>query len=136
MNIVNLIYVSTAINANVTKIEDILSESQTNNAKISITGILYYNSQYFLQCLEGERKNVNVLYNKIIQDPRHTNPMLLHYGVITERRYSDWNMSYVGNKVIEQHNFLKYLVHKDFNPYDMSGETSALLLEELAVFTE
>jgi len=51
-------------------IEDILSKARQENSKLNITGMLCFSSNYFLQCIEGSRANVNELYHKILNDKR------------------------------------------------------------------
>ena len=54
---------------------ELLSFCQTKNEKLGIKGILLYSEGNFFQILEGEKKVVLTLFDKIRKDPRH-------YGVI------------------------------------------------------
>ncbi|MEK0272692.1 BLUF domain-containing protein, partial [Vibrio vulnificus] len=63
--------------------------------KLGITGILFFNSQHFLQCLEGERNTVNQVYRSIINDSRHHNVVILDYSEIDSRDFHDWTMGYI-----------------------------------------
>lgn len=96
MFLVRLIYASTAVDAlTSTDYQNILASSIKNNAALDITGMLCCDGRYFLQCLEGARTVVNRAYSKILKDPRHTDVMLLSYGEVADRHFSEWAMGYV-----------------------------------------
>lgn len=96
MFLVRLIYASTATDRlSLADYQSILTASIKNNSDADITGMLCCNERYFLQCLEGSRKAVNDTYSRIINDPRHTNVMLLSYGEVAARHFSEWAMGYV-----------------------------------------
>ncbi len=88
-----LVYVSVR-NASCTdnEIQKILDSSIRNNGKIDITGVLLYSDKKFLQCLEGEYKEIISLYDKIKEDPRHQNVILLSLFSIKERSFPSWQM--------------------------------------------
>jgi hypothetical protein len=58
-------------------IEDILTKSKKNNERDDITGMLCFNHNYFLQCLEGSRESVNRTYSRICNDNRHKEMVIL-----------------------------------------------------------
>lgn len=96
MFLVRLIYASTATDIiNPTDYQKILTDSIKNNSASDVTGMLCCNGQYFFQCLEGSRQAVNNTYLRIINDPRHKNIMLLSYGQVAARHFSDWAMGYI-----------------------------------------
>lgn len=132
MFLVRLIYTSEAININEETIADILSTARGHNAKNGVSGILHFNSNYFLQCLEGGRAAVNNVYHKILNDPRHTKPLLLKYDTICERNFSDWSMAYVGEGKLNASTFYKYSKSSDFDPYLMNGDSAFRLLVDLS----
>lgn len=136
MSMVKLIYVSKAKNISLNKAREILESSRENNQKNSLTGILHFNDKYFLQCLEGSRENVNRTYQKILGDDRHSQPVLLSYDVIIERSFPNWSMGYVSSKDIKNDISFKYSNSKEFNPYDISGESADLLLKALSKYTQ
>jgi len=96
MFLVRLIYASTATDGLApNEYQAILSTSIKNNAASDITGMLCCNGQYFLQCLEGSRQEVNRTYSRILNDPRHQDVVLLSYGEVSTRQFSEWAMGYV-----------------------------------------
>ena len=94
--------------------------------------MLCFNRNYFLQCLEGSRKNVNDLFFKILKDNRHSEIMILDYQELIHRNYEKWSMGYVSeiekiNKIV-----LKYSRTDEFNPYEFTGDTAFHFLLELS----
>lgn len=73
---------------------DILAASRRNNPKRDITGMLLYSDGGFIQVLEGPKKAVIDLYEKIEQDPRHGSSIKLARGPIEERSFSGWEMGF------------------------------------------
>ncbi len=133
MYLVNMLYVSrTDPSFNPDDIAQILESSARNNARRGITGILAFNSSYFLQCLEGSRSAVNGAYHAILNDKRHHSPVLLAYHEIHQRQFPQWAMGYIGENLFSQEILLRYSNSSEFKPYELSGQSAAGLLVELA----
>lgn len=133
MYLVQLVYASKAApGLNNTDIENILTQAKRNNEKHAITGILSFNHNYFLQCLEGGRAAVNQTYQQIISDPRHSDAVILSYEQVDYRYFANWSMAFVPSSSLTHEMIMSYGISKDFNPFDMSGESALLLLTELA----
>lgn len=132
MHLVRLVYTSTICNGfGSSDVESIILSARTKNAANDITGLLCFNSNIFLQCLEGSREKVNLLYQRILHDERHKNVIMLSYEEIIEREYSDWSMGYVPDSSLTQHVNLKYSGNKIFDPYTMSAKSSHRLMCDL-----
>lgn len=133
MYLVRLIYVSKPTpQYDLQEIDSILAVSRANNKKLGITGILCYHPKFFMQLLEGSRERVNNLYNTILQDKRHTLPVILQYKEIISRDFSKWSMAYVSTKLLQEESLFKYCVDDEFRPYDMSGDMASSFLFEVA----
>ena len=133
MFLVNLIYASrTNPGFNPQDIEGILRSSLRNNERAGVTGILAFNSDYFLQCLEGSRSAVNDAYHRILHDRRHHDPVILTYHEVSHRHFPQWSMGYMGEFCQHRDILLKYAGSMDFQPYEMSGESASCMLLELA----
>ena len=66
-------YISTATkDYNDKEVMDLMNEWKEQNSELDIKGILLYSEGHFFQVLEGEKKNVISLFQKIQEDPRHT----------------------------------------------------------------
>lgn len=54
-----------------------------------------HDDTYFAQLLEGSRRDVNALYRRIVQDPRHDEVTPLLYASATRRVCAGWSMHFV-----------------------------------------
>lgn len=132
MFLVRLIYASTVCdNLTQNDIEELLSISKKNNASVGVTGLLLFSQDYFLQCLEGSRSQVNAIYQHILNDRRHKKVILLEYKEVAEREFGEWSMGYVPNIELTSPVNLRYSSSKHFDPYNMSGESAHKLLVHL-----
>ncbi|MEO8836066.1 MAG: BLUF domain-containing protein [Caldimonas sp.] len=132
--LVRLLYASrTAKTVNADALGAILKRSKENNAGLGVTGVLCHcaNAQLFLQVLEGGRSAVSALYNRIAQDERHCDVVLLSYEEIGERSFSSWSMGQVSMSRLNPALVLKYSQSATLDPYAVSGAASLALLREL-----
>ena len=91
----HLVYLSAATNAfSEDDLTDILRASRRNNQRRGVTGMLLYSDGGFIQALEGPKNEVLDLYEKIEQDPRHSNAIKLLDGPIEARDFSEWEMGF------------------------------------------
>ncbi len=129
MQLVRLVYASQKTSSfSPHDLEDVLACSKAFNERQHITGVLCFNRKFFLQCLEGSRKSVNELYNKIVNDERHSNVMLLHYEEISERFFSRWMMSFVPENHLHESLILRFSIDQVFDPYRMNAKSCLALL--------
>ena len=77
-----------------TDLSTILQQSRHWNALKGISGILLYVRGGIIQVLEGEAEAVEILFNRIQLDPRHTDVMRVMNRPITQRLFPDWTMGY------------------------------------------
>ncbi len=95
MSIISLVYVSVETRPMTGEdITDILTTARNFNASQGITGMLLYRTGYFIQALEGEADRVNALYEKIANDPRHKNVLLIYKNPIQKRAFGEWSMGF------------------------------------------
>jgi hypothetical protein len=95
MALLELIYTSLAEPTNQTKdVKDILASSERNNQATSVTGLLLFDSERYIQILEGDAEDVEALFHVIGQDSRHHSLELLHKGPIKGRSFDNWRMAY------------------------------------------
>jgi Sensors of blue-light using FAD len=131
--LVRLIYASTATEGvGLTEFRGILQQSQVNNHKRDLTGVLAFNSKIFLQGLEGSREQVNELYSRLLRDQRHHTVAMLEYAEIDEREWAQWSMGFAAPSADNRALFLKYSGQSLFNPYGMRGHAVKKMLGELA----
>jgi len=132
--LVRLMYASrAAASVQADELGAILKTSKEKNPAAGITGVLCYcpTSNIFLQLLEGGRSAVSALYNRIAQDPRHTEVVLLSYEEIGERHFSSWSMGQVNMSRLNPALLLKYSERAVLDPYAVSGKASLALFTEL-----
>lgn len=135
MFLTRLVYTSTVSEEfSPTDIEEILVSARKNNSKACVTGMLCFNRKYFLQCLEGSRSKVNYVYHKILNDPRHSNIIMLNYQEISVREFSEWSMGYIPESSLTLPIIVKFSGSAEFNPYAISGESAYHMMLALKDF--
>ena len=75
-------------------IVDLLDVSRRNNREADITGLMIYHDGNFFQVLEGPEQEVVSLYDRICNDSRHCEQVLLWQGSVDERAFPDWRMGF------------------------------------------
>lgn len=75
------------------QIDEIATISAENNRKMDITGALMASGGLFFQILEGPKENIDELWAKIQNDPRHKDVLLLKVEDNVEKRiFPEWSM--------------------------------------------
>ncbi|MFS0771559.1 BLUF domain-containing protein [Sphingomonas sp. 1P08PE] len=72
----------------------ILHASRRNNARVGVTGLLFFDGKRFLQVLEGEPQAVEQTFARIQHDPRHRALVVLSHRTIETREFGEWAMAY------------------------------------------
>ncbi len=104
------------------EIGNILDACRHNNPSLNVTGMLFYGNRYFLQCLEGPRRNINITYAKLLQDQRHDDVQILDFKEIATRYFEEWSMKYIrSTSVITK--IMKETGLREFNPYLLDSYT-------------
>jgi len=130
MNLVRLVYASRFCDSKYDskELSRILECATAKNPEFEITGELIFGDDYFLQCLEGGREEINKLYFKIQQDPRHESVMILSYEEVTEREFSEWSMKMVMLTERNRSLIQKYSATSKFDPFKMKAKSALQLL--------
>jgi hypothetical protein len=90
-----LVYVSSATELMPSEeVVRLLSVCHQNNSKNGITGMLLHRDGNFMQMIEGDEASVRKLLDKISQDSRHKNLIVLLEGTTQERQFPDWTMGF------------------------------------------
>lgn len=91
----HIIYLSYAVapftNA---QLQQLLTRARRRNTELGVTGILLYGNERFVQILEGEEYIVQELYERIKQDPRHTNLITFATKPVEKRAFAEWAMAF------------------------------------------
>jgi hypothetical protein len=75
-------------------LQEMLDQCRRDNARLGVTGVLFYSHGNIAQLLEGEPAVLEPLYEKISQDGRHSNVAQLTNKPITVRSFPDWSMAF------------------------------------------
>lgn len=108
----------------------ILEAARRNNAARGVTGLLCHHDGSFLQFLEGEEEDVEAVYARIAEDPRHHTLLRVHKETISERLFGDWSMAVVSpGELGDAHSrFCQALRQVEVNgPAEHAGATASLL---------
>jgi hypothetical protein len=73
--------------------ETVVQVSARNNARVGVTGLLVAFDGWFLQALEGSRREVSATFSRISKDPRHLVSEIISAGPIDARLFGRWSMS-------------------------------------------
>ena len=102
--------------------ESLLADCKENNELDRITGLLCFNHQYFLQCLEGEEEIVEDTFARIKKDERHQKIQVVCKEPINSRDFENWEMGYVLLSKDIREITDKYLHSDSFSPYSVSNQ--------------
>ena len=94
MDLSEIVYQSRAKdNFSIDELFDLMVHAREYNLNHQITGCLVYHKFTFIQILEGPKKEVQQLYEKIENDNRHTQVDLVWEGEIGKRGFEGWSLS-------------------------------------------
>lgn len=90
-----LVYRSTSnLSANDVGMLDIIRACDRDNEPAEITGMLWFDGQFFLQAIEGPDAAVNALFLKLRRDTRHRSLFVMDVQPIETRRYNDFGVQF------------------------------------------
>lgn len=100
MSYVQLVYESLASGSLVeADVLDILRKSQVRNNQVGISGILFFHGHRFLQFIEGPASEVERLFDRINEDPRHREIRVLTRAESERLLMPTWAMAYTSPTV-------------------------------------
>ena len=137
MNLSQIIYASRfAKELGEDDFKSILESAQRNNHPLDITGYLAYGNNFFLQILEGDAIKINSTYQKIIQDSRHKDALMIDYSIISDRQFGRWHMGHCDlHKVPEDLLKLFGGIHQ-FDPYVINPEEALNFLVNIEQYLD
>lgn len=71
----------------------LLSQSQSNNQRRGITGLLIHDGHRYVQVLEGRASPLHALFERLLRDTRHTHIEVLEMATDQPRLFSGWSMA-------------------------------------------
>lgn len=75
-------------------VAEIAARARVLNAEANITGLLIFDGHRFCQQLEGPKKAVLKLIERIRTDPRHVNVEVVHHGALAGRRFQKFSLAF------------------------------------------
>lgn len=132
MSYTQLIYTSTLHGDDESVLTSIHSHAVRNNTTVTITGMLIFYKGRFLQVLEGDKKTVHKVFDKIKHDPRHQNVELLLEKDVEERSFSHWNMGFrhLQEDELTQMSVYKNYLESEFLTMKQNPEMALEILQE------
>ena len=116
------------------ELEELLETSRKNNKEKNLTGLLIVKGRTFLQCLEGEKKDVEEVFNKILKDDRHTSIIDLIEEDISSRMFPTWDMGYKKIKIVEDIKSEKIRKISSLDDFDIKKEDIAEVIQEFIAY--
>lgn len=93
-----LVFISTAQKLmSEAELLNLLQSAREKNTENNITGMLLYGEGTFMHVLEGEKEDLQTVYNHIQADKRHRNIIVMITGILKERIFSKWSMSFASS---------------------------------------
>jgi hypothetical protein len=102
-------------------IGDVFAITQKNNLANNISGTLLFTEGFFFQVLEGPRATLASLFQKIQQDKRHKDILLIKNGAVEKRMFQDYRSGFSILTTKEEINHIKTYL----DTIKMSGNRSA-----------
>lgn len=104
-------YVSTAhIDLQEQEVNVIMNQTNKFNKTRNISGILLYNDRNFFQLIEGDKKTIEDLYEKIIKDSRHQNIIKFLDKAVSKPPFDGYLTDFITDtKKYDEAKFKKYL---------------------------
>ncbi len=101
MSLYRIIYVSRSLlrgdeDQVASELRRILAVSRRNNASEGLTGALLLGQGSFAQVLEGPMDAVERAFERIQDDPRHADLVVVEIGPVAARAFPDWSMAFAG----------------------------------------
>ena len=128
-----IVYVSTAIALmSEEQLAHLLNVSRKKNKKYNVTGILLYCQGTFMQVIEGEKNNVDLIYKSIELDKRHKNIIKLSVGIITKRNFPEWPMAFASVNAEKLREIEGFLSSTSENTLDTPDHTTVNMFKTFA----
>lgn len=136
MSLHHIIYLSRAVHPfSDEELQELLLQARQDNSSRNITGALVYGNEQFAQIIEGEATVIAALYERLLQDPRHTQLVKFADKTIEHRSFADWSMAFHPVSAGQMQDLTGYVSPKnlDFRPANL-GLSDTLLLQMMKSF--
>ena len=114
----------------------LLTDARRRNRLHDVSGMLAFNSEYFLQAIEGSRAALSQLYSNMVRDPRHSRLLLLTFEPVDNRAFSDWTMGFAAADATRRRLYIRHGSSARFDPYQLTATGALALLKDLGAEVE
>ena len=128
---IHIIYVSRAIHSMTEEeLRFLLHQSRKRNKRQNITGLLLYVGNNFIQLLEGERRDVEDVYDSILKDNRNSGNIILLNEPIQERDFPNWSMGFqpIDKSVKNWPDSLSDFLEREYTPAQLAQSPTVIQL--------
>ncbi len=109
-------------------LNNLLGQARDRNRSLNITGMLLFFDNKFLQLLEGEERDVKLVYDSIRTDTRHKDLHILKEGPAEKRLFPGWSMSF---RLVSHQDFANEQAYKDIYKPGTAGALDLVSLFNL-----
>jgi hypothetical protein len=114
-------------------VQEILAVAQPNNARMGVTGLLLAHQGWFVQALEGPRRNISQVFGVIGRDLRHAQLELMSGAPAGERLFGRWSMCAHAISPAAAPILRTLDLTGDFDPFRMDGDKALALLVAISM---
>lgn len=97
-------------------LSEIMRVSTRNNKLSGLNGMLFFSNEFFGQVLEGPKSMLCSTFERIQQDQRHCEALVLGFAACPKCIYDRWTMSFVGELTENSPKFNDTGIESIFNP--------------------
>ena len=128
MSLFRLVYFSRSrlpaiVPARIEAVSNILAISVAHNRAADISGGLIFDSNWFVQVLEGDRETVSATMERINRDPRHCGIVIAEARPIAHREFGIWWMAAAAWREETSSIFASYCGNPYLSPRALPGGT-------------
>jgi hypothetical protein len=117
-------------------VDAILASAQRNNSQLCVTGALIFNGGIFAQVLEGSRRDIELTFERIQRDERHSDVEVLAFEEVQNRQFPSWSMAFVGRSREGENLFGHISEATGFEARRMEGERIFEIMRAVAIEEE
>jgi hypothetical protein len=118
------------------EVDAILTSAQRNNSLLCVTGALIFNAGIFAQALEGARRDIELTFERIQRDERHSDVEVLGFEEVQNRQFPSWSMAFVGRSREGENLFGHIGEATGFEAKRMQGERIFEIMRAIAIEEE
>jgi hypothetical protein len=118
------------------EVNTILASAQRNNSLRCVTGALIFNAGIFAQVLEGTRRDVELTFERIQRDARHSDVEVLAFAQAQNRQFPSWSIAFMGRSREGENLFGHIGEATGFEAKRMEGERIFEIMRTIAIEEE